>query len=135
MDDFEPEIVAFSCKWCSSDLASMSGMKCYPGLEVVMTCSCKADEVLVLKAFASGADGVLIDKCFPGECCYMKDNLSARRRMVFLAPLLEAVGLGSQRLRLEPSSPMEGTVLADRLGNFAQTIRELGPSPFSKKVY
>jgi F420-non-reducing hydrogenase iron-sulfur subunit len=136
MDEFEPEIVAFSCKWCiSSDLARISGTKCSSSLGVVtVTCSCKANEVLVLKAFAAGADGVLIDGCLPEECSHMKDNLSARQRIVVLGPLLEAIGVSSDRLRLEASSPLGDTILADKLGGFAQKIRELGPSPFGRKI-
>jgi F420-non-reducing hydrogenase iron-sulfur subunit len=137
MDDFEPKIVAFSCNWCCcSDVASISGTRCSSSLGVVtMTCSCKANEVLVLKAFAAGADGVLIDGCLPEECSYTKDSLSARQRIGVLRLLLEAIGVSTERLRLEPSSPQQDAILAERLGSFAQTIKRLGPSPFSRKTY
>jgi len=134
MDDFEPKIVAFSCKWCCcSDLASISGTKCSLSLGVVtMTCSCKANEVLVLKAFAAGADGVLIDGCLPEECSYMKDSLSARQRIGVLRPLLEAIGVSTERLRLECISTSQDVSLAKRFGSFAETVKQLGPSPLGR---
>jgi F420-non-reducing hydrogenase iron-sulfur subunit len=90
---------------------------------------------LVLKAFVSGADGVLVGGCFAEEYPYMKDSLTARQGIAALKPLLEAMGVGSERLRLESSSPLEDAILAERLGSFAQTIKELGPSPFRRTIY
>jgi F420-non-reducing hydrogenase iron-sulfur subunit len=77
-DDFEPRIVAFFCNWCTylaADLAGTSRIKYLPNAEVVrVMCSGRVDVQFVLKAFAKGADGVLIGGCHPGDCHYQEGN-------------------------------------------------------------
>ena len=132
MGEFEPKIVGFFCNWCSytaADLAGTSRAKYLPNLKVVrVMCSGRVDETLVLRAFAMGADGVLICGCHPGECHYLKGNLNARRRVTGLQPFLEAVGIGKERLRLEWISASEGPKVAETVNSFTETIRALGPS-------
>ncbi|GAH80508.1 unnamed protein product, partial [marine sediment metagenome] len=112
MDEFEPKIVGFFCNWCSytgADLAGTSRTKYPANVRIIrVMCSGRVDEVLIFKAFAAGADGVLVCGCHPGDCHYQKGNLSARRRVTGLKPFLEAVGIGSNRLRLEWISASEG---------------------------
>ena len=137
MDGFEPKIVGFLCNWCSyrgADLAGTSRMK-YPhnvGVIRVM-CSGRVDERLILKAFAAGADGVLVSGCHPGDCHYKKGNLNARRRVTGVKPFLEAIGIGADRLRLEWISASEGPKVTETVKSFTQTIKKLGPSPFNRR--
>jgi len=91
------------------------------------------DERLMLKAFAVGADGVLVAGCHPGDCHYQKGNLSARRRVTGLKPFLQAVGIDKDRLRLEWISASEGPKVAETVKSFTQTIKGLGPSPFNRR--
>ena len=131
MPEFEPKIVAFFCRWCSytaADLAGTSRAEYSSNVNVIrVMCSGRVDEVLVLKAFASGADGVLVCGCHPGECHYLKGNLNAQRRVIGLQPFLEAVGIGKQRLRLEWISASEGPKVAETVDSFTETIRRIGP--------
>ena len=137
MDVFKPKIVGLFCNWCSyraSDLAGTSRTKYAPNIKIVrVMCSGRVDERLVLKAFALGADGVLVCGCHPGECHYHKGNLSARRRITGLKPLLEAIGIGKDRLRLEWISASEGPKVAETVNSFTQTIKQLGPSSISRR--
>lgn len=137
MDEFEPKIVGFFCNWCSyagADLAGTSRIKYPPNVRVIrVMCSGRVDEGLILKAFALGADGVLVCGCHPGDCHYQKGNLSARRRVTGLKPFLEAVGIGSDRLRLEWISASEGPKVAETVKGFTQTIRKLGPGQFGRR--
>ena len=132
MDEFNPKIVGFFCNWCSyrgADLAGTSRMKYPPNIRVIrVMCSGRVNEILILKAFAMGADGVLVSGCHPGDCHYVKGNLSARRRVTGLKPFLEAMGIDSDRLRLEWISASEGPKLAETVSSFTQTIKSLGPS-------
>ena len=138
MGEFEPKIVGFLCNWCSyagADLAGTSRKKYPPNMRVIrVMCSGRVDERLILKAFTAGADGVLVCGCHPGDCHYQKGNLNARRRITGLHPFLDAVGIGSDRLRLEWVSASEGPKMAETVKSFTQTIRELGPSPISKRI-
>ena len=132
---FEPKIVGLLCNWCSyagADLAGISRTKYPPNLRVVrVMCSGRVDERLILKAFAVGADGVLVCGCHPGDCHYHKGNMSARRRVIGLKPFLEAVGIGGDRLRLEWISASEAPKVAETVKGFTETIKGLGPSPLN----
>ena len=136
MDQFEPKIVAFFCNWCSyaaADLAGTSRMQ-YPAntRTIRVMCSGRVNELLILEAFALGADGVLVSGCHPGDCHYMKGNLSARRRVAGLKPFLNALGIGSDRLRLQWIGASEGRKMAETVTDFTETIRNLGPSPLKR---
>lgn len=137
MDEFEPKIVGFFCNWCSytgADLAGTSRIKYPPNVRVIrVMCSGRVDERLILKAFALGADGVLVSGCHPGDCHYQKGNLSARRRVTGLKPFLEAIGIGKDRLRLEWISASEGPKVAETVKSFTETIKRLGPSVFNRR--
>ena len=134
---FEPKIVGFFCNWCSytgADLAGTSRTKYPPNVRVIrVMCSGRVDERLILKAFALGADGVLVAGCHPGDCHYQKGNLSARRRVTGIKPFLEAVGIGKDRLRLEWISASEGPKVAETVKSFTETIKGLGPSMLNRK--
>jgi F420-non-reducing hydrogenase iron-sulfur subunit len=92
----------------------------------------RVSELLILKAIVAGADGVLIGGCHPGDCHYIKGNLSARRRVAGLKPFLEAVGISSDRLRLQWIGASEGLKMAETMSSFTQTVRNLGPSQFNR---
>ena len=96
-------------------------------------CSGRVDERLILKAFVSGADGVLVCGCHPGDCHYQKGNLNARRRFIALSPFLDSVGIDKDRLRLEWISASEGPKVAETIKSFTQTITELGPNTMAKR--
>jgi F420-non-reducing hydrogenase iron-sulfur subunit len=133
---FEPIIVGFFCNWCSyagADIAGVARMHYPSNLRIVrVMCSGRVDERLVLKAFALGADGVLVSGCHPGDCHYQRGNLSARRRVTGLKPFLEAVGIGADRLRLEWISASEGPKVVRTVTSFVETLKQLGPSPFRR---
>jgi len=137
MDKFEPKIVAFFCNWCSyaaADLAGTSRIQYPPNVRTIrVMCSGRVSELLILKAFALGADGVLVGGCHPGDCHYMKGNLSARRRVTGLKPFLNAIGISSDRLRLQWIGASEGLKMAETMSDFTDTIRNLGPSPLKRR--
>jgi F420-non-reducing hydrogenase iron-sulfur subunit len=137
MDKFEPKIVAFFCNWCSyaaADLAGTSRIQYPPNVRAIrVMCSGRVSDFLILKAFALGADGVIIGGCHPGDCHYIKGNLSTRRRVAGLKPFLKAIGIGGDRLRLQWIGASEGKKMADTMSNFTETIRNLGPSPLKRR--
>ena len=83
-DEFEPKIVAFLCKWCSSagsDLAGVSRMQYPPNVvPIQVMCSGSVSPLYIFNAFKKGADGVLVSGCHPGDCHYIAGNYYARRR-------------------------------------------------------
>ncbi len=133
MTEFEPRIVGFLCNWCAyagADLAGVSRIQYPPNLRVVrVMCSGRIDPAFVLEAFRSGADGVLVAGCHPGDCHYISGNFKAYRRILMLKKLLEQFGLESERLRLEWVSASEGDRFATIIKDMAKEIKKLGPSP------
>jgi len=133
MTEFEPRIVGFLCNWCSyagADLAGVSRIQYPPTVRVVrVMCSGRVDPIFIIEAFRSGADGVLVAGCHPGDCHYLAGNYKAQRRVVMLKRLLEQFGLEPERLRLEWVSASEGDRFATVIKDMTEEIKKLGPSP------
>jgi len=137
MNEFEPRIVAFFCNWCSyaaADLAGVSRLQYPPNIRIIrMMCSGRVSDLFILKAFAAGADGVLVCGCNVGDCHYIKGNLNARRRVTGLKPFLDTIGINKDRLRLEWISASEGPKVAETAKSFTETIKRLGPNPLKRR--
>ncbi len=128
---FEPTIIGFTCNWCSyraADLAGTARMKYPPNVRLIrLMCSGRLDPAFVFKALASGADGVLVSGCHPGECHYLEQNYKALRRFHLMKRTLEALGLEADRVHLVWASAAEGARFASEVGAFVERIRALGP--------
>ncbi len=135
---FEPVIIGFLCNWCSyraSDLAGTTRLEYASNVHPIrVMCSSRVDPSMVIKAILSGADGVLIAGCHPGECHYDTGNLYTRRRVMMLKKLLEIIGIEPDRLRLEWVSAGEGKKFAEVVDDFVEQIKELGPSSLRKVI-
>jgi len=132
---FQPRIVGFLCNWCSytaSDLAGTARTKYAPNCRIIrVMCSGRVDPTFVLKAFAQGADGVLIAGCHPGDCHYIDQNIKTMRRFAMLQATLGQLGIEPERLRLLWASASEGLQLAEAVTEFAEVVRGLGPLDWS----
>jgi F420-non-reducing hydrogenase iron-sulfur subunit len=130
-EDFEPKIVAFLCKWCSSagsDLAGVSRLQyASNAVPIQVMCSGSVSPIYIMSAFKKGADGVLVSGCHPGDCHYMKGNFFARRRLYLVQKLLNFVGLEKERFRMSWVSAAEGTKFAQVVDDFVRDIKALGP--------
>jgi F420-non-reducing hydrogenase iron-sulfur subunit len=129
---FEPKIVGFLCNWCSyagADLAGTSRIQYRPNVRIIrVMCSARVDPTFVVRALASGADGVLICGCHPGDCHYSEGNHKAMRRFPLLKKLLSDLGVEDERVRLEWVSASEGQHFADIVNDMTERIKVLGPS-------
>ncbi len=130
-EHFEPVIIGFTCNWCSyraADLAGTARVKYPPNIRLIrMMCSGRLDPTFVIKAFAGGADGVLITGCHPGECHYIEQNYKALRRYLLSRRTLGQLGIAPGRLKLVWASAAEGVKLAQEITNMVAEIRALGP--------
>ena len=128
---WEPKIVAFLCKWCSSagsDLAGVSRMQYPPNVvPIQVMCSGSVSPLYILSAFNKGADGVLVSGCHPGDCHYIKGNYYARRRIALVKQLLEYIGLEPQRFQMSWVSAAEGVKYTQVIKDFVQELKPLGP--------
>jgi F420-non-reducing hydrogenase iron-sulfur subunit len=137
-DKFEPKIVAFVCNWCTytgADLAGTSRLKQEANARLIrVPCTGRIDPVFIIKAFESGADGVLISGCHPGDCHYNAGNFHARRRWILFKNLLDFVGIDSSRLHFSWVSASEGKKWVDIVDGVIDKVRAIGPFKQYKKL-
>ncbi len=129
-----PKIVAFLCNWCSyagADLAGVSRMQYAPDIRVIrVPCSGRINPMYILSALHSGADGVLVSGCHPGDCHYISGNLVARRKFSMLKNFLEHVGIEPERVQFSWVSASEGARFAALVEKVVKDIKRVGPSKF-----
>jgi F420-non-reducing hydrogenase iron-sulfur subunit len=128
---FEPLIIGFTCNWCSyraADLAGISRQKYPANVRLIrLMCSGRLDPAFVLKAFAGGADGVMITGCHPGECHYLEQNYKTLRRVRLTQRMLTQFGIEPERVKLVWASASEGVRFADEVTKMVEQVRALGP--------
>ena len=63
-ETFNPRIITFACNWCAysaADLAGVSRLQYPPSMRIIrVLCSGRINPNFILKAFETGADGVLV---------------------------------------------------------------------------
>jgi coenzyme F420-reducing hydrogenase delta subunit len=65
---------------------------------VSLPCSGKIDIPYLIKAFETGADGVVLITCPQGECRSLEGNLRARKRSQAVESFLEEIGIEKGRM-------------------------------------
>lgn len=137
-DNFEPQIVAFVCNWCTytgADLAGTSRMKYKPNVRMIkLPCTGRIDPLFILKAFERGADGVLVSGCHPGDCHYNAGNFHARRRWIMFRKLLDFLGIDDSRIHFSWVSASEGKKFVDVVNGFTDKVKARGPFTRFKKL-
>lgn len=97
----------------------------------MVPCTGRVEELLMLKAFENGADGVMVVGCMEGDCHYLVGNLRARRRVERVAEILEKTGIGAERVRMYNLGAGDGVKFAQYTGEMTEHVRGLGPSPIN----
>ena len=133
MTEFDPKIIVFACRWCSyagADLAGVSRLQYPSNIRIIRTmCSGRVSPSFILQSFRLGADGVLVTGCHPGDCHYISGNEGAVDVAEMSKNLMEILGIGAERLKLEWISASEGTKFAGLVTEFTNQIKEMGPNP------
>jgi coenzyme F420-reducing hydrogenase delta subunit len=90
-------------------------------------CSGRVDRDFVLEAFRLGAGIVLVGAChLPYDCHYISGNYKMKARMDALAPMLQKLGLSSERFRVEYVSAAEGVKFAEIVREMTEQLHALG---------
>lgn len=130
--DWQPRVIAFLCNWCSyagADLAGVSRIQYPPNVRIVrVPCSGRVNPQFIIKSLQSGADGVLVSGCHPGDCHYISGNYYARRRFALLKSLLEYVGLEPGRVQFSWVSAAEGEKFSQVITDVVRNVAALGPA-------
>jgi len=80
-----------------------------------------------MKAFQSGADGVMILGCHPGDCHYKEGNYKALRRFHLLKRMLKQFGIEEDRFRLDWVSASEADKFVAVIQDMVSKVKALGP--------
>lgn len=138
MAEFEPQIVAFCCNWCTyaaADLAGTSRVHYPPNVKIVrVMCSGMVSPIYILKAFEGGADGVLVAGCHHSDCHYIDGPVKCDATVDRLRKVLHVLGLEDERLRRELVAASEGVVFARIIKEMVEQLKKIGPSPFKVKM-
>lgn len=129
----KPRILVFGCEWSSHAAAELAGANKlgYPSETrlIRVGCSARFDPIHILWALFSGADGVFLGACPPGDCHYIDGNRNAQERYDTLRGLLTQSGFDPRRLRLEWITPDDAHDFVSKITSFSRMVRDLGPSP------
>ena len=127
----KPTIIGYRCNWCSyrgADGAGMARLKYPANVKIIrVPCSGRVPPELVLRTLQQGADGVMVLGCHIGDCHYGNGNHRTAKRLPVYKKLLEFSGIEPQRLYLGWVSASEGTVFAEVVQEFTETLRSLPP--------
>jgi F420-non-reducing hydrogenase iron-sulfur subunit len=104
-------VVAFVCENCGREgRVPSSGLRRRPSLpdfqwpspvqEVAVPCAGRLQPEHLMKALEDGADAVGVICCADGNCHHVEGNRRCRRRLDYVAGLLEQIGLGKGRLAI-----------------------------------
>lgn len=136
---FEPRIIAFVCNWCTytaADNAGVSRLEQSPNVDIIrVMCSGRIEPAFILKAFAMGADGVIVSGCHPpGDCYYTNGNYKTFRRMPLVERLLEQFGIEKERFHWGWISGAEAVKWTQLTHEFTERVRALGPLNWSRQL-
>jgi len=90
--------------YCSNSLDAKELSQCRDELKdhqlktISLPCSGKVDIPYLVKAFETGADGVVIITCELGQCRHLEGNMRAEKRAEAVDKLLEEIGAGTGRI-------------------------------------
>jgi len=134
MAEFEPRIIAFACNWCAyaaADIAGTSRIHYPPNVRVIrVMCSGMVAPEHISGALESGADGVLVAGCHPGDCHYISGNLKAEEKFQMLKRVTGVLGIEDERVKLKWIATSEGPIFAQTIEEMVEEVKKLGPSPF-----
>jgi len=132
----EPDILGFACNWCGyagADGAGQAKLQYPTSIRIIrVMCLGRVDPSFVLSAFERGYDGVALIGCHIGDCHYLSGNVNAQTVVEHLRGILDTMGLGRERLRMEEVSSAEGPRFAELVRTFKDQLVAMGPSPLKK---
>ena len=64
-----------------------------------------------------------------GDCHYLEGNVTAKRRVKYIAGLLDQIGLGGERVQMYNLSSAMGTRFAEIAAEMTEKLRTIGTSP------
>ncbi len=130
---YKPEITVFYCINAFNEKMALpfSETGAANVKYVKMACSSMVKDVFILKAFESGADGVVVFICPEEACRYVEGSMRAAKRVARVKMILADIGLGMDRLSVYNTRLGDTKTLEKILTEKAAGLAAKGPL-FSK---
>ncbi|MGA1979808.1 MAG: hydrogenase iron-sulfur subunit [Sedimentisphaerales bacterium] len=93
-----------------------------------LPCSGKVDIPYLVKAFETGADGVVIVTCKQNECRYLEGDVRAQKRAEAVESLLEEIGMGKGRMAVINLKEDDPEQILGEIKDFFDKVRNLPQS-------
>jgi len=134
----DPQIIVFNC---SNSALAVTGFKdddaaCGSiNLKAInLPCTGRVDNLFVMKAFESGADGVVVAGCEPGKCYYFAGNLNAEKRVRRARDWLKDAGLDADRVQMVYLADDDVGSFTKAVHEMANGIRAFGANPLRRNI-
>jgi coenzyme F420-reducing hydrogenase delta subunit len=117
--------------YCSNNLEQdqlagvCSGLDGITVKTIGLPCSGKVDIPYLVKAFETGADGVVIVSCKQNECRQLEGSLRAQKRAEAVESLLEEIGMGKGRMAVIELKKDGVEQAISEIKDFFDSIRKL----------
>jgi heterodisulfide reductase subunit A len=129
----EEKIIVFTCNWCSyagADQAGIAKIQYPPSSRIIrMMCSGRISRKFVERAFDDGAGAVLVTGCRlmdkGSDCHYNHANVQTLKRYEKWKRWIERKGIKPERLQLQWVSAAEGRVLAQKLEEMEEVLKQV----------
>ena len=93
-----------------------------------LPCSGKVDIPYLVKAFETGADGVVIVTCELGQCRHLEGNMRAEKRAEAVDSLLEEIGTGTGRITVIHVKEGRPEQTISKIKKFCAQINQIKPA-------
>ena len=129
-EKFIPRVVIFTCSWyplIAADNAGIVGHEYPEDCRIItVTCAGRLTPSLILDAFGSGAQGVLVCACKPELCHHSNGSSTCETIIRETREIAELLGIDSKRIHLETFDSEEGGLFAECVREFREKILKLG---------
>src|SRR4030043_866426 len=130
MNNQATKMYVFYCSinLAQDQLADFSGLDGITVKTIGLPCSGKLDIPYLVKAFETGADGVVIGTCKTNECRYPEGNMRAQKRAEAVESLLEEIGMGKGRMAVINLKEDDPEQILGEIKDFFGKVRNLPQS-------
>jgi F420-non-reducing hydrogenase iron-sulfur subunit len=136
MDSANVRVHVFCCSTSlqAADLQDAERSLSDTELKVIsLPCSGKVNMPYLVKAFESGAHGVMVVTCKKDDCRYIQGSFRAKNRVQAVDELIAEIGLGRGRIMLASLDDDGVDGIVEKIRQFRKRISTL-PAPDMKKV-
>lgn len=127
MEAYDPKLVCFSCNFGWGYLSDHRSLSASIRNLIPVACSGKIETSHILKAFRSGADGVLILGCPEGHCHFQEGNYQTRKKVLLIKKIMDDFGVEPERLGINLSLDPDGKKIPQLVHEMKASLVKLGP--------